>query len=119
MKIKYNYTLYNKANPLGVERQAVAVGELCKKPEYLGSCDKGRIFIKTKTNKIHIIETSKIFEINGRPFTPCCLNCALCYEEYGYTLCKKHEETEERPESQFCDDYKIEMEVLTNGKGIL
>lgn len=111
MKIKYNYTLYNKANPFGVERQAVAVGELCKKPDCLVGCDEGYIFIRTKTDKMHMIETSRIFEIDGRPFTPCCLNCALCYEEYGYTLCKKHEETEERPESQLCNDYEMMLDL--------
>ena len=64
MKIKYNYTLYNKANPFGVERQAVAVGEPCEKPSYLSGCDSGYTFIRTKADKIHIIENSRIISIS-------------------------------------------------------
>lgn len=118
MKIKHKYTLYSKKHPFGIEKTAVSVGKLCKKPDYLHGCENC-IFLYDDKKNIHIIEMRGILEINGRPFAPCCLNCVLCYEEYGYTLCKKNEETEERPESQFCNDYEIEMEVFTNGKGIL
>lgn len=105
MKIKYTYTLYNKANPYGAEREAVAVGVLCEKPSYLAGCENGFIFVKTKTQKIHIIEIDKIKEIDDKMFSACCLNCGRCYYEYGFDLCKKHDETMERPESEKCNDY--------------
>lgn len=113
MKIKYNYTLYNKSNPYGIEKNAVAVGELCKKPTYLCGCDEGYIFIRTKSDKIHIIETGRIFEINGKPFIPCCLNCGRCYSEYGFDLCKKHEETMENPDKEKCNDYTMDLNILS------
>ncbi len=38
MKVKYKYTLYNKQNQDGAEREELAVGELCEKPSYLCGC---------------------------------------------------------------------------------
>jgi hypothetical protein len=110
MKIKYNYTLYNKSNPYGVEKTATANGEPCKKPTYLCGCDTGCIFIKTKSEKIHVIEIDKIIEINGRAFSPCCFNCASYYSEYGFDLCKKNDETMEEPNNEKCNEYIIELD---------
>lgn len=39
----------------------------------------------------------------------CCLNCQFCYEQYGYTLCKKHDETMENEKTEFCEDYRPEI----------
>ena len=105
MRIKYQHTLYNKNNPYGTEKTVVANGTPCNKPSYLIGCDTGYIFIKTKTQKIHIIEITKIKEIDGKPFFACCLNCGRCFFEYGYDLCKKHDETMENPEKEKCKDY--------------
>lgn len=111
MKIKHKYTLYNKNHPYGIEKVVVSVGELCKKPDYLHGCENC-IFLYDGQKNIHIIETRGIIEINGRPFTPCCNNCISCYVEYGYTLCKKHEEAEEEPDTQRCDDYMLDLSAL-------
>ena len=109
MKVKYTYILYNKSNPYGVEKTAIANGEPCKRPSYLHGCDNGYIFIKTKSEKIHLIEIDKILEIDGKPFIATCLNCGRCYFDYGFTLCKKHEEVMENPSSEKCEDYLFEF----------
>lgn len=67
MKVKYQTTIYNKKYPFGHDKIDVANGEKCEKPSYLIGCDKGYMFIRTKTDKIHIIETDRILEIDGKP----------------------------------------------------
>ena len=66
MKVKYETTIYNKKFPYGYNKIVVANGEKCEKPSYLIGCNEGYMFIKTKANKIHIIETSRILEIDGQ-----------------------------------------------------
>ena len=70
MKIKYNTTVYNKANPMGKDITRTAIGEEVTKPNYL-VCDNDLIFIKTDKNIIHVIEPTRILEINGNKVTPC------------------------------------------------
>ena len=56
---------YNKKYPFGHDKIAVANGEQCEKPSYLCGCNEGYMFIRTKADKIHIIETDRILEIDG------------------------------------------------------
>lgn len=69
MKVKYETTIYNKKIPYGHDKTVVVIGEKCEKPSYLIGCDKGYMFIRTKNDKIHIIETNRILEIDGKPVT--------------------------------------------------
>ena len=67
MKVKYQTTIYNKKYPFGHDKIDVANGEQCEKPFYLCGCNEGYMFIRTKANIIHIIETDRILEIDGQP----------------------------------------------------
>ena len=66
MKVKYQTTIYNKKYPFGHDKIDVANGEQCEKPSYLCGCNEGYMFIRTNANIIHIIETSRILEIDGQ-----------------------------------------------------
>ena len=65
MKVKYQTTIYNKKYPFGHDKTVVTNGEQCEKPSYLCGCNEGYMFIRTKADKIHIIETGRILEIDG------------------------------------------------------
>ena len=65
MKVKYKTTIYNKEHPYGYDKTVVVNGEQCEKPSYLYGCGEGYMFIRTEADKIHIIETSRILEIDG------------------------------------------------------